>query len=55
MFQLLAKMLISGQFTMKPVAWKVLLSEPDGVMLCTCVPTSASALVKQPCSGCRYH
>src|SRR5438045_1379033 len=39
-------MLISGQFTMKPVAWNVLLSVPAGVMLCACVPTRASALAK---------
>src|SRR5260370_37644512 len=44
--QLFAKMLINGQFTMKPVAWNVLLSVPAGVMLRACVPTRASALAQ---------
>src|SRR6266851_368593 len=44
--QLFAKMLINGQFTMKPLPWKLLLSVPAGVMLIACVPTSASALAK---------
>ena len=44
-----AKMLMSGQFTMKPVAWKVLLAVPSGVMLWACVPTNASAVAKSVC------
>jgi hypothetical protein len=42
-------MLTSGQFTMNPVDWKVSLAAPDGVMLCACVPTSASARAKSVC------
>ncbi len=33
MYYRFAKMLISGQFTMNPVDWNVLLAAPDGVML----------------------
>jgi hypothetical protein len=46
---LFAKMLMSGQFTMKPVLWKVLLVLPLGVMLWACVPTGASARRKWVC------
>jgi hypothetical protein len=46
---LFAKMLMSGQFTMNPADWKVLLAAPDGVMLWAWVPTSASARAKSVC------
>ncbi len=42
-------MLMSGQSTMKPVAWNLLLVVPSGVMLWAWVPTKASALAKPVC------
>ena len=47
--QLFAKMLMSGQLTTNPVAWKVLLAVPSGVMLWAWVPTSDSAVAKSVC------
>ncbi len=49
MYYWLAKMLISGQFTMNPVDWNVLLVAPVGVMLWACAGTSASARLKSVC------